>query len=323
MRRPNRSIEVLDISLMAVVTKAMGAFLVLMVVFMQYYSSQPLGQQTAQQITQQVEQTQRDLTEVLRKVIAKATPEDIAKLLEEMRRRLEEAKKLIEQLRRDNDALNAQVQRLEQENAALEQEIAELEKKLSTEKFLVTATLLNWDCPNIRFRVGLVTPKMYIVRTNNRQDPNVINFGASLGQSGAIDDESHRRTFPNSKDALGMGERFNLATLRYITDPGTFGIVVVKQHTSPQKIGEYDGYAITRSKQDCAVVITMQSALPGKDLFRIHFAERYVIPKDSYAEIVSEIQINPQTGGLNTVPTSQDTLAWLKNQIANAVKVSP
>ena len=48
MKRPHRSIETFDISLMAVVTKAMGAFLVLMLLLMPYYRSGPIGQQEVQ-----------------------------------------------------------------------------------------------------------------------------------------------------------------------------------------------------------------------------------------------------------------------------------
>ncbi|MBY0531318.1 MAG: hypothetical protein K2P86_05040 [Xanthobacteraceae bacterium] len=322
MRRPNRSIEVLDISLMAVVTKAMGAFLVLMVVFMQYYSSQPLGQQTAQQITQQVEQTQRDLTEVLRKVIAKATPEDIAKLLEEMRRRLEEAKKLIEQLRRDNDALNAQVQRLEQENAALEQEIAELEKKLANEKFVVTGHLINWDCMDARLRIGLVVPEMYLNRPNNVQDKYVLNDGATLGQGTSLSDHEFRRTYPNVNATPGTHARFNNSSFYYVTDPGVFNIVVVKQSYDTEQLGQYRGLRLKRTQQDCSVYITMQTAFLSKNVVRSTFTIRIVIPKDEFAAVPYQINIQP-SGEFDFKEPSPPILAWLKDQVANAAKVSP
>lgn len=55
MRRPNRSIETFDISLMAVVTKAMGAFLVMMLLLLPYYSSSPLGKDEAQDLAKKVQ----------------------------------------------------------------------------------------------------------------------------------------------------------------------------------------------------------------------------------------------------------------------------
>lgn len=55
MRRPNRSIETFDISLMAVVTKAMGAFLVMMLLLLPYYSSSSLGKDEAQDLAKKVQ----------------------------------------------------------------------------------------------------------------------------------------------------------------------------------------------------------------------------------------------------------------------------
>jgi hypothetical protein len=322
MRRPNRSIEVLDISLMAVVTKAMGAFLVLMVVFMQYYQSGPIGQNTAEQLSQAIEQTQKNTTDALRRLIEKANPEDIAKLLEEARRRLEEAKNLIEQLRRENAALNAQAQRLQQENDALEKEIAELEKRLAADKFVITGTLLNWDCIDTRFQLGLITTQMFLTLPNNRREKYVLNSSAALGSSASVSEPEYRRVRPNSPDAPGTGTRFNMSTFRYATDPIAMGLIVVKQNPTPQKIGEYEGFALKRTNQDCSVLVSLQAALPGKDLFRPNFTIRLVIPKDSYAEALYDIRLNPENGTLTTLDPSAPTLAWLKDQIANAVKVS-
>ena len=61
MKRPHRSIETFDISLMAVVTKAMGAFLVLMLLLMPYYTSEPMGQKEADALEKKVEEVNKNI----------------------------------------------------------------------------------------------------------------------------------------------------------------------------------------------------------------------------------------------------------------------
>ena len=323
MRRPNRSIEVLDISLMAVVTKAMGAFLVLMVVFMQYYSSGPLGQNTAEQLTKAIEQTQQNTVEALKRLLEKANPEDIAKLLEEARRRLEEARKLIDQLRRENDALNAQAQRLDEQNAALEKHIEELQQKLANQQFVITGHLTNWDCMDVRFRLGLVLPNMYLIRPNNVQDKYVLNDGATLGQSTSLSDREFRAAYPDVNTAPGTHARFNNASFHYVTDPGVFYLVVAKQNFEQQQLAKHRGFALKRSQQDCSVFVTLQSALASKDVFRSTFTLRLNIPKEAYATIPYEVRLAADGGHITVSQPSQPILTWLNDQIANAAKVSP
>jgi hypothetical protein len=325
MRRPNRSIEVFDISLMAVVTKAMGAFLVLMVVFMQYYSSGPLGQNTAQQLTREIEQTQKNTVEALKRLLEKANPEDIAKLLEEARRRLEEARKLIEQLKRENDALNAQAQRLQQANEQLEKEIAELERKLDADRYVLTGTLINWDCLDVKFRLGVVSPSMFIIRENKSEDKYVLNFNPTLGSTSFTDDDDFRKVNPNQQNSPpGVGARFNNASFRYAVNPGvSLGLIVVKQSLQQQRIGNYPGSALQRTKGDCSIYVTVQSALPSKNFLYANFTRRIVIPREAYAQALFDIQIRPQDGAVLLNDPSQPIVAWLSDQIANAAKVSP
>lgn len=323
MRRPNRSIEVLDISLMAVVTKAMGAFLVLMVVFMQYYSSGPIGQNTADQLTKEIEQTQKNTVEALKRLLEKANPEDIAKLLEEARRRLEEARKLIDQLKRENSALNAQADRLQRENAAQEREIEELEKKLAQEKIVVTGHLINWDCMDTEFTLGFVTTNMFLNLPNGGREKYVLNHNPSLGDINYAGETDFRRAHPNSTAAPGTNFRFNVSWFRYVGDPGTYGLIVAKYHPIAQTIRGFAGRPLKRTAQDCNVIISIQSSLPGKKQFSMYLPVRVGIAKDSYAETIYDVRLDPKDGALNLFPASQATEAWLKDQIANAAKVSP
>src|SRR5580704_9946841 len=162
MRRPSRSIEVFDISLMAVVTKAMGAFLVLMLVFMQYYSSGPIGQKTTADILQAIDDTEKNLSEAAKKIAEHASPEEIANLLEDARRHLLEARQEIEQLKRENDALNSQVQRLEGENAALQKQVESQQRKIDAGKTIISGDLIGWDCLDTHLELSIVQPGMTI-----------------------------------------------------------------------------------------------------------------------------------------------------------------
>jgi len=127
MKRPHRSIETFDISLMAVVTKAMGAFLVLMLLLIPYYKSGPIAQKPIDDLAKKVEEIDKSIKDVVDK-LATASAEDLRKLLEEARQRLQEARKMIVELKRAIDQLNAQVQRLEEEKAKLAAENEQLRK---------------------------------------------------------------------------------------------------------------------------------------------------------------------------------------------------
>lgn len=116
---------------MAVVTKAMGAFLVMMLLLLPYYSSGPVGQKAAEDLAAQVEQIQKDIQNVIDS-LKTASPDDLRQKLEQALRELEEAQKLIAELKRDNDALNAQVKRLEDDKATLTAQMQQLQQQLAS-----------------------------------------------------------------------------------------------------------------------------------------------------------------------------------------------
>jgi hypothetical protein len=87
LRRPRRSIETFDIALMAVVTKAMGAFLVLMLIMLPSYNKVPGMQQEVhdadaalQRLTQRVEALQ-ERNDVLRQRSGAASGGTVVSLL--------------------------------------------------------------------------------------------------------------------------------------------------------------------------------------------------------------------------------------------------
>lgn len=159
MRRPNRSIETFDISLMAVVTKAMGAFLVLMLLLLPYYTPEPRESDAAEllrqlktmnarldEVAKQLGDTNRGPAELRQdlgklSVDASMRAEVIAKLeglinkaFSEVRRLETEVARLDQENRRlkdENDRLNAELDRVMAENQALRDEIASLMKRIA------------------------------------------------------------------------------------------------------------------------------------------------------------------------------------------------
>lgn len=128
MKRPHRSIETFDISLMAVVTKAMGAFLVLMLLLMPYYSSSPLGKDEARDLARKVQ----DADAKIKGVLDKLGDKDLGKDLVSAREELGSGAQLIEQLKRYVDQLSAQVTRLEEKIVTLSAELDQLKKDKTT-----------------------------------------------------------------------------------------------------------------------------------------------------------------------------------------------
>lgn len=111
-RRPSRQIEVFDISLMAVVTKAMGAFLVLTVLLMPYYISNPDVAATSAQARDQLEQAKKSMDDLARQLGANPDDADaLRRALQKMRDALQAAEQKIDDLTKQANALSSQLQR--------------------------------------------------------------------------------------------------------------------------------------------------------------------------------------------------------------------
>ena len=111
-RRPSRQIEVFDISLMAVVTKAMGAFLVLTVLLLPYYTSSPNVDATSAQARDELEQARKQVEDLARQLGAHPDDADaLRRELQKMRDTLTAAEQKIDDLSKQANALNSQLQR--------------------------------------------------------------------------------------------------------------------------------------------------------------------------------------------------------------------
>ncbi|MDJ0513949.1 MAG: hypothetical protein QNJ62_10965 [Methyloceanibacter sp.] len=134
MRRPHRTIETFDISLMAVVTKAMGAFLVLMLLLLPYYTPDSTEDDAAE-LLRQLQLLDAKLDEVHEQL------GDPSKTVEELRQELDEItatttlraevlaklRGLINKAFSEIRQLEAEVALLKDENAVLTAKIEELE----------------------------------------------------------------------------------------------------------------------------------------------------------------------------------------------------
>ena len=117
--RPARQIEVFDISLMAVVTKAMGAFLVIMILLMPYYVSDPDVSATSSRARDELKEARKEMEAMARAMAdSPSTPEAMRKALQEMEHSLEEADRNEDQLAKEAQALSSQLHRARKETDA-------------------------------------------------------------------------------------------------------------------------------------------------------------------------------------------------------------
>jgi hypothetical protein len=128
LRRPSRQIEVFDISLMAVVTKAMGAFLVLFVLVLPYYTSDPDVDTTAGAAREQLAKMRKEMENIARQV--GANPADTGALeaaIRRMREALSESDDKVDQLYKEASALSSQLRRTREELEDVRTQLASAE----------------------------------------------------------------------------------------------------------------------------------------------------------------------------------------------------
>ncbi len=236
MHRPHRSIEVFDISLMAVVTKAMGAFLVIMLLLMPYYSSGSLGDKSAAEAAKQLAEAQARLKAISEQMSGR-TPDEIAQALRDALERLAQAETAVGQLKRDNDALNAQARRLDSANSELRDQLAKAETEQN--KIRLHGFLVNSDCANVRLEYGLMSKGEYFETADKRQIHNLLNHSLSLGATlSFIEEEALAANGGLPAVARGHGMRFDHSTFQYDAPPGDYYLVIASKAKSATKIDD-------------------------------------------------------------------------------------
>ncbi len=163
---------------MAVVTKAMGAFLVIMLLLMPYYSSGSLGDKSAAEAANELKEAQQKL-QTLSQQLSGRNPQEIAKALQDALDRLARAETAIAQLKRDNDALNAQARRLDSQNAELRDELAKADAEWK--KVRLSGLLINSECTDVRLEYGVMTKSEYFETAGKRRLTNLLNHLLTLG----------------------------------------------------------------------------------------------------------------------------------------------
>lgn len=129
MRRPHRTIETFDISLMAVVTKAMGAFLVLMLLLLPYYTPDSTEDDAAE-LLRQLKLLDAKLDEVSTQLgDPSKTVEDLRKELDKITATTTLRAEVLAKLRGLINKAFSEIRRLEARVAELEAEIAPLREE--------------------------------------------------------------------------------------------------------------------------------------------------------------------------------------------------
>ena len=329
MRRPHRSIETFDISLMAVVTKAMGAFLVLMLLLMPYYSSGPIGQKAAGDLADKVQQADRKIREVIGKLNT-ASYEDLRKLLDDALQMLDDARKLVAELKRANDALQAQVKRLEEqvatlqskiaplearnaqlqsENAALQSRIAPLERenaslkdelsKFTGNKMMVVVT--NAEC-NEDIAVQIYDPDSYVTLPGGQKSKDLLNF------SGA-----------RPRDVIGARNFTIFATGGF--SPGPYYLVAQVQKRDAKverlKSGAM-GIRLAAAAADCSIMAGLSVQFTREKGYTYPL-RRIQVLKGDHAVLIGELAVKKDDLDWLASP-SEATRSWFADQVKNAVK---
>lgn len=159
MKRPRREAGGGEVALMAVITKAMGAFLILVVIMLPHYVLSVSSSKTADQAQERADSASKSANEIadaLKK--GRLTDKEIDELLrkiEALKKELKTLKDEIAQLKNELNQALAEVDRLKKAKEELETEVARLRKELEELKRSVrpsTQIVASWaDCPGSDF----------------------------------------------------------------------------------------------------------------------------------------------------------------------------
>ncbi|MFT3731759.1 MAG: hypothetical protein QM780_10130 [Hyphomicrobium sp.] len=134
MKRPRREAVGGEVALMAVITKAMGAFLILVVIMLPHYVLSVSNSKTADQAQERADNASKmanEISDTLKK--GRLTDEEIDALLrkiEALKQELATLKDEIAQLKNELNQALAEVDRLKKAKEELEAEVARLKKEL-------------------------------------------------------------------------------------------------------------------------------------------------------------------------------------------------
>jgi len=148
-------------ALMAVMTKAMGAFLVIMIMLLPYHTGDNAARQTVDQANAEIDKARAGLADAQDRLkkgrLTDAEIDELYKRLTIAQAALQEAQSLVDTLRGKLDQKESQIARLEADNKSLNEEIEglkqEIEKLRKTQgeppRVMFLATLKNCGLSDI------------------------------------------------------------------------------------------------------------------------------------------------------------------------------
>lgn len=153
MKLRNREINIFSISMLDMISGAMGAFLIIMIILARYYSSDP----TASESVAALREDLRKAVEAIQKMPLQAQAEfsmpleelmDALGRVQDLKARLDQAKSQIDRLRDDNALLKDDNRHLQSDNQGLRNENAALDdRNASLETRHSFAYQVWWNCP--------------------------------------------------------------------------------------------------------------------------------------------------------------------------------
>lgn len=146
MQRRNREINIFSLSMMDVISGAMGAFLIIMIVLARYYESSPENSESVSRLQQELQRA-REKIEYVERIIREAGVDididEILRQLREARALLDQANRRMQDLRDRLDQATAQKNRLQKVNQQLREENGRLQWRTP---YLIDVW---FDCPGI------------------------------------------------------------------------------------------------------------------------------------------------------------------------------
>lgn len=158
MRRRSRDITVFNLSMMDVITGAMGAFLIVMVVLARYYESDPGNKENVEQLKAELSQARDRLRE-----IDLATGRD-GPQSRNIKQALNRAKRNLRNAERDAEDLREQLDQAEQD---LKRQKKLVERYKKRRAFAVAS---NWNCRNVKVDI-YVWDSMHDAATKTKTAP--------------------------------------------------------------------------------------------------------------------------------------------------------
>ncbi len=117
LARPRRQSEVFDIAIVAVVTKALGAFLVLVIILLPFYRSDPANAPAVNIMRDHLESSRRAIEAVQKDLTEGVDAKELAARVEQLKRGIDHAQGYVQGLRNNLDQSSGQIKRIEAELA--------------------------------------------------------------------------------------------------------------------------------------------------------------------------------------------------------------